>query len=421
MDAAIEIRRRYDLDWIRIAAFGLLIFYHVGMLYASWDFHVKSAHRSAGIEALMIAVNPWRLALLFFVSGAASRWLLEGSHPGAFAWRRSLRLLLPLLFGMTAIIPPQSYIEVIEKYQYSQDFATFYRQHYLAFGAFRADTGRSTGLILPTWNHLWFVAYLWAYTLALALLSAFPAAVAWAERVLERYVTDVWLLVAPAALLVLFRLTLFPAFPVTHALIDDGYSHAVFGSVFAFGVLSARSEALWSKFVRLRWIALGMALAAYAALLSGRGAPMSDLIEFIRALAYGVDQWCFIIAILGFGRHWLGRADSPARRYLTDAMFAFYIVHQTVIVILAHWLKPLGLAIGVEAGALVLGTLLACGIGYEMARRLPILNMLWVLKGEATARARLRLRDDLEGEPGLLTGNRRPEFSARFRHAVALP
>ncbi|MGL4291570.1 MAG: acyltransferase family protein, partial [Phreatobacter sp.] len=30
--------RRIDLDWIRIAAFGLLILYHVGMLYVTWPF-----------------------------------------------------------------------------------------------------------------------------------------------------------------------------------------------------------------------------------------------------------------------------------------------------------------------------------------------------------------------------------------------
>src|SRR5215207_2339915 len=31
--------RRCDLDWIRIGAFGLLILYHVGMLYVPWNFH----------------------------------------------------------------------------------------------------------------------------------------------------------------------------------------------------------------------------------------------------------------------------------------------------------------------------------------------------------------------------------------------
>jgi glucans biosynthesis protein C len=29
--------RRYDLDWERICAFMLLIVYHVGMYYVTWD------------------------------------------------------------------------------------------------------------------------------------------------------------------------------------------------------------------------------------------------------------------------------------------------------------------------------------------------------------------------------------------------
>jgi hypothetical protein len=35
--------RRLDLDWIRIAAFGLLILYHVGMLYVPWNFHANGS------------------------------------------------------------------------------------------------------------------------------------------------------------------------------------------------------------------------------------------------------------------------------------------------------------------------------------------------------------------------------------------
>ncbi len=36
--------RRYDLDWLRVCAFGLLILYHVGMVFVPWDFHIKTAH-----------------------------------------------------------------------------------------------------------------------------------------------------------------------------------------------------------------------------------------------------------------------------------------------------------------------------------------------------------------------------------------
>ncbi|MBW8882071.1 MAG: acyltransferase, partial [Asticcacaulis sp.] len=70
MDTA---HRRYDLDWLRLIAFGLLIFYHIGMFYVTWGWHVKSDHAGRAIEPLMRLVNPWRLDLLFFISGVATR------------------------------------------------------------------------------------------------------------------------------------------------------------------------------------------------------------------------------------------------------------------------------------------------------------------------------------------------------------
>ena len=76
--------RRHDLDWVRIAAFGLLILYHVGMYYVSWDWHVKSPAASSAIEPLMMLSSPWRLALLFLVSGAATGLLLA-RRPAGFA------------------------------------------------------------------------------------------------------------------------------------------------------------------------------------------------------------------------------------------------------------------------------------------------------------------------------------------------
>ena len=59
--------RRHDLDWLRVGAFGFLIFYHIGMFYVTWDWHVKSPYAGPGLEPAMGLVNPWRLALLFFM------------------------------------------------------------------------------------------------------------------------------------------------------------------------------------------------------------------------------------------------------------------------------------------------------------------------------------------------------------------
>ena len=36
--------RRTDLDWVRVGAFGLLILYHVGLVYSPYDWHIRSTH-----------------------------------------------------------------------------------------------------------------------------------------------------------------------------------------------------------------------------------------------------------------------------------------------------------------------------------------------------------------------------------------
>ncbi len=39
--------RRYDLDWIRLLAFTLLILFHTGMMFNNWDWHVKNPETSS--------------------------------------------------------------------------------------------------------------------------------------------------------------------------------------------------------------------------------------------------------------------------------------------------------------------------------------------------------------------------------------
>jgi len=163
---AAPLPRHHFLDWVRIIAFFLLILYHVGMYYVTWGWHVKSPNASAALEPWMMLSSPWRLSLLFLVSGAASGCMLAKLRPRAFLRKRSWRLLIPLLFGMLVIVPPQSYLEVVEKLGYAGSYADFMRLYLRGYHGFCQDGC----LILPTWNHLWFVAYLWAYTAVLALV-----------------------------------------------------------------------------------------------------------------------------------------------------------------------------------------------------------------------------------------------------------
>jgi len=158
--------RRFDLDWVRFLAFALLVPYHVGMYYVSWDWHVKSPTPVAAIEPLMILSAPWRLSLLFLVSGVATGYLSD-KLPVGFLRQRSWRLLLPLLFGMYVVVPPQAYLELVEKVPggYHAGYLDFLSGYMHGGDLYCMAPGDCVDG--PTWNHLWFVAYLWVYTVLL--------------------------------------------------------------------------------------------------------------------------------------------------------------------------------------------------------------------------------------------------------------
>lgn len=381
--------RRLDLDWIRIGAFGLLILYHVGMLYVPWGFHVKSAHQASWLEPLMLMLNPWRMALLFLVSGAATRFMLGKYEISAFARRRSARLLIPLAFGMLVVVPPQSWAEIGEKLGFSGSYLDFWLGHYLAFdqGFCPIENGRRACIILPTWNHLWFVAYLFIYTIALVgLVALAPSLTARGERLLERALPGMLLLLGPALLLGLNRLLIFPAAPPTYIVVGDWYQHVLYGFCFLFGFLAARSQVLAERTERLRWLALVAAVTAFLAMLWLRAQPPADLRRLAGPFVYGLDQWCWIVAMLGFARRHLSQRDGPARRYLVEAVFCWYLVHQTAIILAAHWLKPLALPAGPEAMLIIAITALSCAVAYEIARRVGWLRPLFGIAADRRKR-----------------------------------
>jgi glucans biosynthesis protein C len=374
--------RRYDLDWVRIGAFMLLIFYHVGMYYVTWDWHVKSLHASHTIEPLMLLTNPWRLSLLFLVSGVATAYLFERQGKRGFLGQRSVRLLIPLLFGMAVIVPPQSYLEVIEKLAYPGSYADFLRLYFEGYHGFckGADCLR-----LPTWNHLWFVAYLWVYTVILyVVVRTVPASIRWLREFAERRLAAGGVLLWPILFLATIRIALFGQFPPTNALAGDWYNHALYGMIFLLGFALAGVRAPWIAIERVRWFALGFAVLAWAYLCAYYGyysddaaVPPHMLKMFGRAL-YGAEQWLAIVAVLGFARRHLVH-DNAARRYLTNAIFPVYILHQTIIIVVAHSLKPANISPGIEGMLLVLVTAATCFLGYEAIRRVQFLRPLFGL------------------------------------------
>ena len=309
--------REVFVDWLRIIALGLLILFHVGMAYVSWPWHAKSvsatAEVAAWVEPAMRLTAPWRMTLLFVVSGLATSLMLQrrgaavDAAGAAQGWLRgrARRLLLPLATGVVLIVPPQSYIEVRQFHGYAGSYLDFLGLYFTAHHGFCA-LGRGC-LILPTWNHLWFLPYLFAYTALLAfVLRRRPAALEQAASRLPRWLAGPRLWLVPLAWLVLTRATLRPVFGETHAFLDDLFLHAQFAVAFAFGVLLARAAPLWPRIEAARHGALLLALLGWAVLATTDPAPW-------RVLPWSLMQWGGVVAALGLARRHL-QAPPPIVR-----------------------------------------------------------------------------------------------------------
>src|SRR5688572_24291007 len=205
--------RRYDLDWLRFIAIVILLFFHTGMLFNTWGWHIKNNETSETFRYWMVWSHFWRMPLLLFISGAGTFMALGKRSRGKFASERFTRLFIPLIFGMFVVVPPQIYFEHIDKY-------TGYWDFYKTVFEFRPYPGGSF-----SWHHLWFILYLFLFSLIAIPFLIFlrsPKSAAFKEKIFKVLSSPAGVLFVPSSIILFTQILLRPYFPEeTHALIDD--------------------------------------------------------------------------------------------------------------------------------------------------------------------------------------------------------
>lgn len=364
-------QRRNDLDWIRVAAFGLLILYHVALVYAPYDWHIHSAHTFEWLHEALLLTNPWRLTLLFLVSGAALRFMTGRRSARQTLRARAERLIPPLIFGALVLVPIQSWLEAIDKGGFTGNFADWLWHEF-------SPAGLANGVPV---NHLWFIVYIATYSLAAVALMTRPALMAKAEAWLARNTTGWRLVWVPLAYLIVIRIILFPIFGITNKLTWDFYNHFLSLGAFLFGFLMVRHEALWAELERRRRLFAVIALIALPVMMAQAAHPGGGTWFGVpRAVVFAVDQWAMIAAILGYGSRYLRKAQGPALNYLVDATFPLYLAHQTVLVVAVWFVRPAHMPAPLEALTLVGITFGVSLLTYEVVRRVPLIRPIWGLK-----------------------------------------
>ena len=355
MPNAVYAARRADLDWLRVLAFSLLIFYHAGMAWSGWTWHVTSTDSMAWLREVMRFLNRWRMPLIFVVSGAAIMLALGARTPGAFIVDRLKRLLLPLAFGMLVLVPPQVYLERLYRGQFTGSFLEWL-PHALE-GIYPSGN--------TSWHHLWFVAYVLVLTIVLLpyFLWARSASGQAMQDAAGRFVARTglqWAMVLPLAAATLW---LVPISYNTNGLIGDWYGLAYYGALLLYGAFLFASSELLTALQRQRYVSFAIGVAAYASLyvmfFKGEVRPViAPEVRPAYALLSAVNTMAWLFAILGFGHRYLTRRPAFLTE-ATEAVYPFYLIHQTVAVIVVYWL----LTAGVPSPAAFMLTVLATFLG----------------------------------------------------------
>jgi hypothetical protein len=280
------------------------------------------------------------------------------------------------------VVPYQPYAQALANGVVEPGFADFLRR-YFTLGPWPRDAfdGAQPGI---TWNHLWYLAYLWAYTAAWLLLRPL-AARAGGGRIAQafRALRGVQLVLLPVLPLAAWGLLLRPHFPPTHDLLHDAWLHAVYFTLFLYGTWLGADEGLWAEVRRLRWRSLAGAAALLVlgpVLLPSLGAPAPVL-----RLLGDLYAWFAILAVCGWAYALLNR-PWPWLAWAHEQVYPWYVLHQTVLIVLIVQLAPLHLPTGLEAALLVAGTIAGCWSLTAVIRRSRWLRPLFGLKPRARPR-----------------------------------
>ena len=332
-----KFERRYDLDWLRVIAILIVLLYHVGLIYcSSWWFHLKSENTSKIFNYIMIFAHNWRMPLLLFISGAATIYATRKRTLFQMYKERNKRLLVPLIFAMLVVVPPQIYYERILNYN---GFWEFYKT---VFEFVPYPKGGSF-----SWHHMWFVLYLLLYSvLALPLLAFFRKDKAGKIiNKMDSYFNKKWSFLSGVIFLVISQIILRPFFPdETHALIDDWAYFVQYGSFYFMGLLVSICPGAWDNIEKNRKFHLKIGLVSSAimwGLYGGLWGYVNQIIpnrwvEIIFDINLMVLGWTWVLILAGYGKMYLNK-KSEFLKFSNEGIYPFYILHQTVIIAVGYY------------------------------------------------------------------------------------
>lgn len=335
-------QRQTYLDWLRIISILGVLFFHSAMPYDTGDtWHIKNKETSDLMEEVVYFMHLVRMPLLFFISGTVSYYMMQKRSGLSFVGLRFRRLFIPLLVGMFIIVPPQIYMERLTQ-GFKGDFWNFYPS---VFNFVPYPKGSFS------WHHLWFIAYLFIYDLVFAPAFAWlvsPKSESFRTK-LAFLAKGKWVYMLAVPGIIWFSLLSWKL-PETNDLAHDGCFFVYWLLFVLVGFICILQPKLMDSLERNRRFALTIGFLSFMLLnylrwnkIEPDHANWHFHGEFFYAAFRGLRAligWGWVLALVGYGKHYLNYKHKVLN-YLNQAVYPFYILHQTVIVILTYYIVQL--------------------------------------------------------------------------------
>jgi surface polysaccharide O-acyltransferase-like enzyme len=350
--------RRRDLDLMRMFVVVGLVFFHSARIFDTGGFYVKNDPTSDLVTVVIYFASLWGMPLLYVIAGMGIWYSLRSRRTTAFAWERVRRLLVPLVFGVLVIVPPQVWTRLRGDPTYDESYWQFLSRFFdveLNLAEFPFVIGDDPARGLFEVGHLWFVVLLFAFSFLLLPVIWYlrrPAGL----RIIDRLAGEIdhlWVIAAAG----LPFAALDAALGSEEGLAGwNRYSYAVF---ILYGYLLATDRRFGRVMRRHRKGALILGIVTFIAVgalfeLGSENEGVDILLDHdaasmaMRTLK-GVSGWLWVVAIMGFaaGSGEQGRATQGSKRgsavlnrvgaYTSEAVLPIYVLHQTVIVLLGFY------------------------------------------------------------------------------------
>jgi len=386
--------RLHYLDWLQVLAIlGVFLFHAVHPFDDLADWHIKNAEKSVLATFFVGFFNLWGMPFFFLMAGATSWFSLRRRTSGRYLRERVTRLLIPFIIGSIVLTPIQVYYEFthsgwwkggsIIEFIFSTEARTYFFTEYQSITL-------SPKIFGDVGYHLWFVGFLFAFS-----LIALPLFLWLNKDSGKRFVTPFARLAKWRGGLLMFAIPLILIGLIFQPFLSGytGWASFLFLMVFfIFGYILIADER-FTRAIRRDWrlhLILGIACTVFFFSVAA-GVPVWDWLVspgtlgfYVSWIAWGINSWCWTMFIMYIGMRHLDTTNKWLQ-YGREASYPFFFLHQPVIIFIAFYAVQWDIILTVKLLVVVIGSFAgSLGLYELLVRRINPVRALFGMKPHKT-------------------------------------